>query len=157
MTRLVRRALPLLVTLAQAAPTAAAPRLVAAAPDPSADGIAVVDLATRRVVKRLHAGPDPEAARPRAPVPSGGRRATPSPPPRSRPTPSARPARDRTLVATARSAGGRLWGLALSPDGRTLYAADGPAGALVTVDAESLSVTGRIPAGALPWGVVASE
>ncbi len=46
-----------------------------------------------------------------------------------------------------------LGGLALSLDGKLLFAADGPSGLLLVVDWESMAVVKRIKAGDGPWGV----
>ncbi len=59
----------------------------------------------------------------------------------------------RTLAATSRPFGQRVWGIALTPDGRRLYAADGPANDVAVLDAATLAVQRRIPAGDAPWGV----
>ena len=48
-------------------------------------------------------------------------------------------------------------GLALSPDGRTLYSANGPSNNISVVDLATNTVTKRIKAGASPWGVIALE
>jgi YVTN family beta-propeller protein len=58
----------------------------------------------------------------------------------------------RKVVATSVPFGERIWGIALGPD-RRVYAADGPADALVVLDADTLAVLRRIPVGELPWGV----
>jgi len=50
--------------------------------------------------------------------------------------------------------GARPWGIALSADGRRLYAANGPSNDVSVVDTQSLRVIARIPAGRSPWGVV---
>jgi YVTN family beta-propeller protein len=56
------------------------------------------------------------------------------------------------LVATI-AVGQRPWGIALSPDGATLFAADGPANDVAVIDTKARRVIGRIPAGAGPWGI----
>jgi YVTN family beta-propeller protein len=50
--------------------------------------------------------------------------------------------------------GARPWGLALSPDGSTLYSANGSSNDVTAVDVASLQVKSRIAAGESPWGVV---
>jgi YVTN family beta-propeller protein len=42
----------------------------------------------------------------------------------------------------------------MSPDGRTLYTANGPSNDVAVVDVASSSVTVRIKAGDSPWGAV---
>jgi YVTN family beta-propeller protein len=50
--------------------------------------------------------------------------------------------------------GDRPWGIALSPDGKWLYTANGPSNDVSVVDPETLSVVGKIKVGDRPWGVV---
>ena len=50
--------------------------------------------------------------------------------------------------------GERPWGLAISPDGRWLYTANGPSNDVSIVDAASFKVVTTVPAGTRPWGVV---
>ena len=42
---------------------------------------------------------------------------------------------------------------AISPDGKTLYSANGPSDDVSIVDLESLKETGRVKAGQSPWGL----
>jgi len=49
--------------------------------------------------------------------------------------------------------GKRPWGIALTPDGRKLYSANGPSDDVAVVDTRTLKVIGRIPVGKSPWGV----
>jgi YVTN family beta-propeller protein len=49
--------------------------------------------------------------------------------------------------------GARPWGVGISPDGRTLYTANGPSGDVSIVDTGSFKVTGTVKAGRGPWGV----
>jgi YVTN family beta-propeller protein len=49
--------------------------------------------------------------------------------------------------------GGRPWGIAITPDGKTLYTANGPANDVSVVDVASLKVTNKIKVGDRPWGV----
>jgi YVTN family beta-propeller protein len=53
--------------------------------------------------------------------------------------------------------GQRPWGIALTPDGRKLYTANGPSNDVSVVDAERLTVEKKIPVGKLPWGVALGE
>jgi YVTN family beta-propeller protein len=43
--------------------------------------------------------------------------------------------------------------VAITPDGKRLYTANGPSNDVSVVDAETLEVIARIPAGDRPWGV----
>ena len=54
-------------------------------------------------------------------------------------------------------AGQRPWGIALTPDGRKLYAANGPSNDVTVVDAQGLSVIRTVPVGKLPWGVAIGQ
>jgi YVTN family beta-propeller protein len=59
-----------------------------------------------------------------------------------------------TLQVTGRvEVGERPWGLALSPDGRFAFTANGPSNDVAMVDARSLAIVARFPAGERPWGV----
>jgi YVTN family beta-propeller protein len=49
--------------------------------------------------------------------------------------------------------GERPWGIALSPDGRFLFTANGPSNDVSVVDAVSLRLVATIPVGNRPWGV----
>jgi YVTN family beta-propeller protein len=49
--------------------------------------------------------------------------------------------------------GTRPWGIALTPDGKKLYVANGPSNDVSVVDTESLRVVATVPAGKSPWGV----
>jgi len=51
--------------------------------------------------------------------------------------------------------GGRPWGIALTPDGRRLVSANGPAGDVAIIDTDTFTVLGKVSAGHGPWGVVA--
>ena len=61
-------------------------------------------------------------------------------------------ARSRQLITTVR-VGERPWGIALSPDGKTLYAANGRSDDVSMIDLESKKEVGRIKVGGSPWGV----
>jgi YVTN family beta-propeller protein len=50
-------------------------------------------------------------------------------------------------------AGPRPWGIAVSPDGRTLYTANGPSNDVSVIDVEQRQVTRKIPVGTGPWGI----
>lgn len=50
--------------------------------------------------------------------------------------------------------GKRPWGIALSPDGRYLYTANGPSNDVSVVDTASLTTVKTIPVGRSPWGIV---
>jgi YVTN family beta-propeller protein len=60
---------------------------------------------------------------------------------------------DSLAVIASVEVGVRPWGIALSPDGRWLYTANGPSNDVSVVDTSSLEVTARIPVGKTPWGV----
>ena len=49
--------------------------------------------------------------------------------------------------------GKRPWGIALTPDGRKLYSANGPSNDVSVVDTDRLTVLKKIPVGKIPWGV----
>jgi YVTN family beta-propeller protein len=51
--------------------------------------------------------------------------------------------------------GTRPWGIAISPDGKTIYTANGPSNDVSVVDVASRKVTGKIQAARGPWGIVA--
>jgi len=50
--------------------------------------------------------------------------------------------------------GARPWGIALSPDAKTLYSANGPSNDVSVVDLATNTVTKKIKAGKGPWGVL---
>ena len=50
-------------------------------------------------------------------------------------------------------AGQRPWGIALSPDGKTLFTANGPSGDVSIIDVATNQVTKKVPAGRGPWGL----
>jgi YVTN family beta-propeller protein len=47
----------------------------------------------------------------------------------------------------------RPWGIAITPDGKTLYTANGPSNDVSVIDAATLRVTSKIKVGDRPWGV----
>jgi YVTN family beta-propeller protein len=61
-------------------------------------------------------------------------------------------AKDLTVSASI-AVGARPWGIALSPDGRYAYTANGPSNDVSVVDTHDPHVTQTIKAGKGPWGV----
>jgi YVTN family beta-propeller protein len=59
----------------------------------------------------------------------------------------------RKLVKIIEDVGARPWGIGISPDGKTLYTANGPGADVSVVDIESGTVQKRISTGGSPWGV----
>jgi YVTN family beta-propeller protein len=53
--------------------------------------------------------------------------------------------------------GPRPWGIALSPDGKTLYSANGPSNDISVVDLATNAVVKKVKVGSSPWGVVALD
>ena len=53
--------------------------------------------------------------------------------------------------------GGRPWGIAVSPDGRKLYTANGPSGDVSVVDIASGAVEKQVKVGGSPWGVAVAH
>ena len=49
--------------------------------------------------------------------------------------------------------GQRPWGLALSPDGKKLFVANGPSDDVSVIDVPAAKEVGRVRAGRSPWGV----
>jgi YVTN family beta-propeller protein len=60
-------------------------------------------------------------------------------------------------VLTSVEVGDRPWGIALTPDGRKLYSANGPSNDVTVLDTETTRVIKKIPAGELPWGVAIGQ
>ena len=60
-------------------------------------------------------------------------------------------------VTASFDAGERPWGIALSPDGKTLYTANGPTGDVSVVDLATQTVIKKIKASGGPWGVIVVE
>jgi YVTN family beta-propeller protein len=52
---------------------------------------------------------------------------------------------------------GKPVGVAVSPDGRLVYVANGAAGVVTVLDARTLKAVGRIPVGKRPWGIALSR
>ena len=50
--------------------------------------------------------------------------------------------------------GQRPWGLALSPDAKTLFTANGPSNDISVVDVATQMVTKKIKCTGSPWGIV---
>jgi len=50
-----------------------------------------------------------------------------------------------------------VWGIALSPDAKKLYSANGPSNDISVVDIATNTVTKKIKAGGGPWGVLALD
>ena len=50
--------------------------------------------------------------------------------------------------------GERPWGIGITPDGRTLFVANGPSDDVSIVDTATRKETGRVKVGKRPWGVV---
>ena len=53
--------------------------------------------------------------------------------------------------------GPRPWGIAHSPDGKTLFTANGPSKDISVVDVASRAVTKKIKVSGSPWGVITLE
>jgi YVTN family beta-propeller protein len=51
--------------------------------------------------------------------------------------------------------GRRPWGVAISPDGKTVFTANGPSNDVTVTDAATLQVIAKIPVGERPWGIAA--
>jgi YVTN family beta-propeller protein len=50
--------------------------------------------------------------------------------------------------------GDRPWGVAVSPDGKTVFTANGPSNDMSIVDVDGRAVKARIKVGDRPWGIV---
>jgi YVTN family beta-propeller protein len=59
-------------------------------------------------------------------------------------------------VTSTVAVGQRPWGIAITSDGRKLYTANGPSNDVTVIDAASMQVITKIPAGKIPWGVAIS-
>ena len=57
------------------------------------------------------------------------------------------------VTDTIPEVGVRPWGIAITSDGKTLYTANGPSNDVSVIDATTLKVIQKIPAGQSPWGV----
>jgi YVTN family beta-propeller protein len=57
-------------------------------------------------------------------------------------------------VTASFETGKRPWGIAVSPDGKMLFAADGPSNELVIIDLQKQTTVKRVKVGDSPWGVI---
>ncbi|MBL8169555.1 MAG: hypothetical protein JNJ50_15475, partial [Acidobacteria bacterium] len=51
-------------------------------------------------------------------------------------------------------AGVRPWGIALSPDGKYLFTANGPSNDISIIDVATLTIVKKVSVGDRPWGVI---
>ena len=51
-------------------------------------------------------------------------------------------------------AGERPWGITVTPDGKTVFTANGPSNDVSIIDVESRTVKSKVKVGDRPWGVV---
>jgi len=58
---------------------------------------------------------------------------------------------------TSFEVGQRPWGVALLPDGKTAFTANGPSNDVSVIDAATHRVIKKIPAGGSPWGIAISK
>ena len=61
-------------------------------------------------------------------------------------------AANNTILASV-AVGARPWGVAVSPDGRYVFTANGPSNDVTVVSADRLAVIRKIQVGDRPWGV----
>jgi YVTN family beta-propeller protein len=61
--------------------------------------------------------------------------------------------RDNTIIATI-TVGKRPWNMAITPDSKKLYVANGRSNSVSVIDTEKLQVSSEIKVGEIPWGVV---
>jgi PQQ-dependent catabolism-associated beta-propeller protein len=141
----------------------ARPRFAEFSPDGSAlwvsaevgGTVSVIDVASRRVVKRIEFA---IPAVPREAIQPVGIRLTAD---GSRAFVALGPA-NRVAVVNAKTfevekyllVGQRVWQLAFTPDQKMLFATNGISGDVSVVDVEALKVVKSIPVGSYPWGVV---
>ncbi len=114
-------------------------------PDKSADGIGVFDIASGKVTKVLRGVSDPEQLA----VGADGMLYAPSEDQGS--VVEIDPAAGRVVASIP--VGDQPEGVAISPDGKRLFTANGPSGDVTIVDAAGLTVVGKVKAGDRPWGV----
>ena len=57
-------------------------------------------------------------------------------------------------VVSSFEVGQRPWGIGISPDGKVLYTANGPANDVSVVDLSTETVIKKIKVGDRPWGVL---
>ncbi|HZE07939.1 MAG TPA: hypothetical protein VE110_04205, partial [Gemmatimonadaceae bacterium] len=62
----------------------------------------------------------------------------------------------RNAVVASIPVGRRPWGVAISPDGRTVYTADGLSDTMSVIDARTRKVVSTVRVGRQPWGVAVS-
>ena len=60
--------------------------------------------------------------------------------------------REHRLGGNVDPGGGAALGIALTPDGKKLYTANGPSNDVSVVDTDKLTVLRKIPVGKIPWG-----
>lgn len=60
----------------------------------------------------------------------------------------------RNAVKATVAVGKRPWNVALTPDGRRLYVANGRSDSVSVIDTAGAAGLAYIPVGQLPWGVV---
>jgi YVTN family beta-propeller protein len=60
-------------------------------------------------------------------------------------------------LAGSIEAGQRPWGIALSPDDKSIYTANGPSNDVSIIDIATKQVTKKVPVGRGPWGVIVVE
>ena len=60
-------------------------------------------------------------------------------------------------VTSSFDVGKRPWGLSLSPDGKTIFTANGPSDDVSVVDLATQTVTTKVQCGKSPWGVIALQ
>jgi YVTN family beta-propeller protein len=59
-----------------------------------------------------------------------------------------------SVVIREIAVGKRPWNMAITPDGRKLYVANGRSNSVSVIDTRTFAVTKEIAVGELPWGVV---
>ena len=60
------------------------------------------------------------------------------------------------VIATV-PVGKRVWGIALTADGKKLYTCDGVSSTVSVVDTEKLEMIAQIESAGMPWGVVIDD
>ena len=63
----------------------------------------------------------------------------------------------RQVTRTFADVGTRPWGIGISPDGQSVYTANGPSADVSVIDAASGRVTRRVTLGGSPWGVAVAS
>jgi YVTN family beta-propeller protein len=59
----------------------------------------------------------------------------------------------KNAVVTSFEVGQRPWGVALLPDGKTAYTANGPSNDVSVIDLATKTIVKKIAVGQRPWGV----